>query len=135
MLLLQRNFTTGHCDIISSHHFDFYIKMEAAKHLKNLLIRQRAGTVIAVITGDETTGIDKPNFHGTIPGTHIDVVKPVLRDMGVELRGKLYEHVPTYTVFRRMSALELIISAIDVPRISFDSRRSNETHYVEGKRS
>ena len=39
------------------------------------------------------------------------------------------------TVFPRMSTLALIFSTIDVPQHSFDTRRSFETHYIEGKRS
>ena len=40
-----------------------------------------------------------------------------------------------HTVFPRMSAPALIISTVDVLQGLFDTRLSNETHYLEGKRS
>ena len=89
VLVLQRNFTTGCYDIISNKHFDYYRTREIAEDLKNHLAEQRAGAVIAVITGDEATGADAycDSRTGTMPGTYINVVKPVLSDMGVELNG------------------------------------------------
>ena len=59
--------------------------------MKNHLDEQPAGTVIAVVTGDEVTGQDWKSVTSelTTPGTHINVVKPVLMGMGVDLEGML----------------------------------------------
>ena len=91
VLILQKN-TTGRCHIISSQHFDIHLQhggKEKAEDLKRYIIKQRAGTVIAMITGDEATGTIEEHLRAasTIPGTNINVVKPVLSDMGVELNG------------------------------------------------
>ena len=90
VLLLQRNITKGHCDVISYRIFDTYDTQVEAEDLKNHLDEQPAGTVIAVAACDEATGQDNAYWESvTTPGTHINVVKPVLMGMGVDLEGML----------------------------------------------
>ena len=71
VLLLQKNITTGHCDVISFRKFDFYLvgDKEKAEDLKNHLSEQPAGTVITVVTGDEVTGAREIGGQLLIPGS------------------------------------------------------------------
>ena len=79
----------GYCDVISWRLFDIYGSANNGAFLAEHLEQQPAGTIVAVITGDEPTGVDG-HHHNKTPGSGLDVVKPILEDMGVELKGMFH---------------------------------------------